>query len=122
MLCCIHADLTDLQALPNVFGSAIRQLGQADILVNSAALTGGTLDLLSVSADEMARAYTLNTTVPLLLMHHFAFHVMARGVNGRIVNLSSSSAFRAADAGGIWRLEGGAWRADPDRGGATGAT
>lgn len=40
-LCCIHADLTDLQALPNVFGSAIRQLGQADILVNSAALTGG---------------------------------------------------------------------------------
>lgn len=94
-LCCIHADLTDLPALPDVFESAVRQLGQADILVNSAALTGGTLDLLSVSADEMARAYTLNTTVPLLLMQHFARHVMARGVNGRIVNLSSSSAFRA---------------------------
>lgn len=94
-LICMHADLMDLDRLVDVFDAAAGQLGQVDILVNSAALTGGTLDLLAVKADEMAQAYTLNATVPLILMQQFAKHVMTRGVNGRIVNLSSSSAFRA---------------------------
>lgn len=91
----INADLSDLSHLPEVLDSAIARLGQADFLVNCAALTGGTLDLLQVSPEEMERAYALNVTAPLMLMQHFAKHVIARRASGKIVNLSSSSAYRA---------------------------
>lgn len=94
-LVCVQGDLMALETLPSLFDAAAGRLGQVDILVNSAALTGGTLDLLAVSAEEMLQAYALNTTAPLILMQQFARHVIGRGVNGRIVNLSSSSAFRA---------------------------
>lgn len=91
----IEADLSDVPRLPEVFAKAVAGLGHIDVLVNSAALTGGTLDLLEVTPDEMALTYAMNVTVPLVLMQQFARHVIDRGVNGRIVNMSSSSAFRA---------------------------
>lgn len=91
----IVADLADVAALPQVFAEAVAALGQVDFLMNSAAQIGGTLDFLAVAPEEMTGAFLLNVTVPNLLMQVFARNVINRGVNGRIVNISSSSAFRS---------------------------
>jgi NAD(P)-dependent dehydrogenase (short-subunit alcohol dehydrogenase family) len=54
----------------------VADLGHIDVLVNLAALTGGTLDLLDVTPVEMALAYAMNVTVPLVLKQQFARRVM----------------------------------------------
>lgn len=89
------ADLSCPDRLPAIFDLATGQAGQVDFLINCAALTGGTMDILQITPEEMERAYSLNVTAPLILMQLFARHVIARNAGGRIVNLSSSSAYRA---------------------------
>lgn len=91
----IHADLSRLETLQDIVDQVLREFGRLDYLVNSAAILGGTLDVLAVEGVEWDRIFDVNLKAPMLLMQAFGRHVVGRGGDGRIVNVTSSSAFRA---------------------------
>ncbi len=91
----IVADLADTSRLDGSFNAAVAEFGRVDYLVNCAAIVGGTLDFLAVEQAEWKRFFRVNVNAPMVLMQTFARHAISRGGGGRIVNVTSSSAFRA---------------------------
>jgi len=94
----IAFDLTDTKAIPGVVERVIRELGRIDILVNAAGVAGRFRNLLETEEQDWDFIHTVNLRAPMLLMKHVAQHMIARGGGGRIVNISSSSAFRARNS------------------------
>ena len=91
----IQTDLSETKRLGEIFQSAVKHFGQVDFLVSCAALLAASNDLLTVTEDEWDRLMHMNLKVPMLLVQSFAKHAISRGGGGRIVIVSSSSAFRA---------------------------
>jgi NAD(P)-dependent dehydrogenase (short-subunit alcohol dehydrogenase family) len=88
-------DLTNLGGIQEMVAGVVRDLGQIDILINAAGIAGRGHPLLKLKEDDWDLIMTINLKAPMLLMKHVAQHMADRGSGGRIVNLSSSSAFRA---------------------------
>jgi NAD(P)-dependent dehydrogenase (short-subunit alcohol dehydrogenase family) len=92
-------DLTDVADIPRLVESVLTSRGRIDILVNAAGVSGsreGAHDLFSTTLDVWQRVVTLNATAPMLLCQQVGRHMSERGEGGRIVNVTSSAAFRAA--------------------------
>jgi len=94
----IAFDLTDTKSIQGVVERVIRELGRIDILVNAAGVAGRFRNLLETEEQDWDFIHTVNLKAPMLLMKHVAQHMIARGGGGRIVNISSSSAFRARNS------------------------
>ena len=91
----IEFDLAETGAIADLVEQVLGALGKIDILVNAAAIGGGSGDILEVDEAAWDRLYAINLKAPVLLMQRVAQHMIERGRGGRVVNLSSSSAFRA---------------------------
>jgi len=94
----LPVDLADTKQIPAVVTRVIQQLGRIDILVNAAGVTGRFQTLLEFDEANWDFVHTVNLKAPMLLMKHVAQHMIERGGGGRIVNISSSSAFRARNS------------------------
>ena len=94
----LAVDLADTSQIPVVVERVIQELGRIDILVNCAGVTGRFQNLLEMEEDNWNFVQAVNLKAPMLLMQHVAKHMIARGGGGRIVNISSSSAFRARNS------------------------
>jgi len=94
----LQVDLADIKQIPAVVARVIQQLGRIDLLVNCAGVTGRFQSLLEIEEENWDFVHTVNLKAPLLLMKHVARHMIERGGGGRIVNISSSSAFRARNS------------------------
>ena len=94
----LQVDLADIKQIPVVVARVIQQLGRIDLLVNCAGVTGRFQSLLEIEEENWDFVHTVNLKAPLLLMKHVARHMIERGGGGRIVNISSSSAFRARNS------------------------
>jgi NAD(P)-dependent dehydrogenase (short-subunit alcohol dehydrogenase family) len=88
-------DLTNLKGIAEMVAQVVRSLGRIDILINAAGIAGRGQTLLKLQEEDWDLIQTINLKAPMLLMKHVAQHMVDRGGGGRIVNLSSSSAFRA---------------------------
>lgn len=88
-------DLTNLKAIPDIVAHVVQKLGRIDILINAAGVAGKGQPLLKLEEEDWDLIQTVNLKAPMLLMKHVAKHMAERGGGGRIVNISSSSAFRA---------------------------
>lgn len=91
----LRADLADLGSLPDVVADALGSFGRLDILVNAAGITGDGTRLLDMGEQNWERVHVVNLEAPFVLMREIARHMVARGGGGKIVNVSSSSAFRS---------------------------
>jgi NAD(P)-dependent dehydrogenase (short-subunit alcohol dehydrogenase family) len=94
----VCVDLSDVAAIPGLVGDVLQQWDRIDILVNAAAVTGsadGARDLFSTSLAVWQTVMAVNVTAPFLLCQEVGRHMATRGGGGHIVNISSSSAFRA---------------------------
>jgi NAD(P)-dependent dehydrogenase (short-subunit alcohol dehydrogenase family) len=91
-------DLADTDAIPAAVAEVLAAFGRIDILVNCAGISGEQGSLLEQSEENWDRVHTINLKAPFLLMQHVGRHMVERGGTGRIVNVSSSSAFRARQA------------------------
>jgi NAD(P)-dependent dehydrogenase (short-subunit alcohol dehydrogenase family) len=90
----VVADLSDLVALPAHVQAVAEQLGPIDILVNCAAYSEPTTSLFDVDMELWNKALTVDLTAPFEMIRLVGRSMVQRG-GGRIVNVSSSSAFRA---------------------------
>ena len=88
-------DLADTKQIPMIVDRVIRQFGRIDILVNCAGVAGNRQSLVDLEEAEWDFIHTVNLKASMLMMRYVARHIIDRGGGGRIVNLSSSSAFRA---------------------------
>jgi NAD(P)-dependent dehydrogenase (short-subunit alcohol dehydrogenase family) len=91
----IELDLVELDRLAGVVEQAVDRFGRVDHLVNCAGITGPPMTLQDVDLDVWDHVYTVNVKAPLVLCRHVAARMIEQGAGGRIVNVSSSSAFRA---------------------------
>jgi NAD(P)-dependent dehydrogenase (short-subunit alcohol dehydrogenase family) len=90
-----EVDFADASGIPAAVEQVLEWGQRIDILVNSAGASGGVrlLDMTEAAWDFML---AVNLKAPVMLMKEVARHMIDRGGGGRIVNLSSSAAFRAA--------------------------
>jgi len=94
----VVADLADIGRIPDLVARVLQRCARIDILVNSAGVAGRSQTLLELDLHDWDLVHTVNLKAPLLLMKHVARHMIERGGGGRIVNISSSSAFRARNS------------------------
>ena len=87
-------DLVDTKLIPAIIERVITQFGRIDILVNAAGVAGRFQTLIDQEESEWDFIHTVNLKASMLMMKYVARHMIDRG-GGRIVNISSSSAFRA---------------------------
>lgn len=88
-------DLADSDDIRRAFAEAQQWAGQVDFLVCSAGLLGGPYGVLDVSEAEIETLHRVNLHANFVLARLALEQMVASGTPGRIVLLSSSSAFRA---------------------------
>jgi NAD(P)-dependent dehydrogenase (short-subunit alcohol dehydrogenase family) len=89
----VIADVGDTDAAERSVREVLDRLGRIDILVNNA----GTVSDISLLEHDLAtweRIQAVNLRGPFVLMRAVGRHMVERGGGGKIVNVSSSSAFR----------------------------
>jgi NAD(P)-dependent dehydrogenase (short-subunit alcohol dehydrogenase family) len=89
-------DLAELHEIPGAIASVLASFGRIDILVNCAGIEGGPGTVLDLELATWERTHRVDLTAPFLLMQCCARAMIEGGRGGRIVNVTSSSAFRAA--------------------------
>jgi NAD(P)-dependent dehydrogenase (short-subunit alcohol dehydrogenase family) len=92
------ADLAQIGRIPDLVARVLQQFGRIDFLLNCAGVAGKFQSLLDIDEPSWDFIHTVNLKAPLMLMKHVARHMIDRGGGGRIVNISSSSAFRARNS------------------------
>ena len=93
----VVADLADEAETSAVVDTVVTGLGRVDILVNAAGTSSGA-KLLDTTVEVWERIHAVNLRAPFLLMQHAGRRMIEQGDGGRIVNVSSGSAFRALPA------------------------
>lgn len=92
----VTADLADSGRTREVVADVVDALGRVDHLVNCAGVyPPGAPKILELEDEVWETVLSINLTAPFVLARSFARHVVDRGGGGRIVNLSSTGAFRA---------------------------
>lgn len=95
-------DLCEAVAIVRLVASVLSGFGRIDILVNSAGTTGIHHNSLDFSDETFDRVMAVNVRAPFLLTRQVGRHMVERGSGGRIVNLSSSAAFRATASPAVY--------------------
>jgi NAD(P)-dependent dehydrogenase (short-subunit alcohol dehydrogenase family) len=89
-------DLAATERIPSAVESIASQLGEAEILINCAGMIGRQgPSLFDVSQADFETVFKVNVLAPMLLVREFARRLVNKHRGGRIVNVTSSSAFRA---------------------------
>ncbi len=88
-------DLARTETIPSAVAEILEREGRIDILVNCAGIFGDQGTILDLSEATWDLVHTVDLKAPFLLIQHVGRHMVDRGGGGRIVNVSSSSAFRA---------------------------
>ncbi len=86
----ITADLADIEAVMGIVAATDARFGRVDILVNAAALTDRG-NLLNTSPALFDSIFAINVRAPFFLMQEAVKSMARAGVDGRIVNIGSTS-------------------------------
>ena len=95
-------DLADGDAIDPLVRDVLAAFGRIDILVNCAGMSGAPHNVLDFTDEKFEMVTAVNLRAPFFLIRAVGNHMAARGGGGRIVNLSSSAAFRATSTPAIY--------------------
>jgi glucose 1-dehydrogenase len=90
----LQGDLTEEDTPRRFVQEAVGALGKLHVLVNNAGLTIRG-HICEMSLEDMNYLLHLNFRAPLLLMQETAKHMIERGIQGSMINITSSRAERA---------------------------
>jgi NAD(P)-dependent dehydrogenase (short-subunit alcohol dehydrogenase family) len=88
-------DLAEPPAVVTLVEIVLTQFGRIDLLVNSAGISGKPHSSLEFTEENFNQVFAVNVLATFVLVREVGNHMVQRGGGGRIVNLSSSAAFRA---------------------------
>ena len=90
----VHAaDLTADSGLDGLIAAVAARFGAPDIVLNNAGIYPSGF-LLDITAAEWDRIFDVNLRAPFVLSAGFAKQMIAKGVKGRIINVSSGASRR----------------------------
>ncbi|MCQ6560970.1 SDR family NAD(P)-dependent oxidoreductase [Paenibacillus mendelii] len=90
----LHGNLAEPGEAERTAGEALAYMGRIDVLVNNAGITvRDPIDRLRV--EHLDHLIGLNFRSPLILMREVSAHMIASGIRGSILNITSSRAERA---------------------------
>ena len=95
-------DLADRGAIALLVDAVLEKFGRIDILVNSAGISAAPHSALDFSDEVFDAVMNINLRAPFFLIRAIGNHMVQRGGGGRIVNVSSSAAFRAAPSPAVY--------------------
>jgi NAD(P)-dependent dehydrogenase (short-subunit alcohol dehydrogenase family) len=98
----VGIDLSEVGAIGPAVALVLDALGRIDVLVNCAGISAAPHSALDFTDEQFERVVAVNLRAPFLLTRAVGAHMVERGGGGRIVNLSSSAAFRATAAPAIY--------------------
>ena len=90
-----QADLGSREGLPDLVRSILDTFGRIDVLINCAGITAAPHSTVEFTDDQLDAVFSINLRAPFILTREVGKHMIDRGGGGRIVNVSSSAAFRA---------------------------
>lgn len=105
-------DINDAAAGQAFVKAVETQLGPIDALVNNAAIGQDSLHV-HTSADHLAEIIQTNLTSPLILTRFVLRRMLAKGLKGRIVNVTSICAQRGYPGLVAYSATKGAWTRPP---------
>ncbi len=89
------ADLLDISAIPAAVAEILAAHQHIDVLVNAAGISGDQGEILEQTEENWDRVQTINLKAPFRMIQEVARAMIERGQGGRIVNITSSSGYRA---------------------------
>ncbi|MDB2407808.1 SDR family oxidoreductase [Jannaschia sp.] len=87
----VAADLTEDAGLTALLDAVAAEWGAPDVVVNNAAIYPSSF-LLDLAVSDWDRIMDVNVRAPFVLMHGFARQMIAKGVAGNFINISSGAA------------------------------
>ena len=93
-------DLADLDGIDPLVEEITAERGPVTVLVNAAGIIGKTV--LTTSLEEWQRVLAIDLTAPFLLVQAVGRRMLANRRGGSIVNVGSSSAYRAVSSGAAY--------------------
>ena len=97
---CHPVDVADRESVNTMFAWARQELGQVDILVNSAGINIRDRSMAAMSPEEWDKVIAVNATGAYNCLHAVYSRMVERG-DGLIVNISSVAGKRAAAIAGV---------------------
>ena len=104
----LRCDVRDSDSVDTVFGSAVRELGGLDVLVNAAGLWQPGVPG-SITSDEID--FLLQTNVKATILTNQAAHALMRETGGQIINFGSAEAVMGSPIAAVYAATKGAVQA-----------
>lgn len=89
----IHMDVTDLASIEAGVSAAAQAFGQVDILINNAAIFTAA-PVTEITHTAYLRTFDVNVAGTLFTLQAVAWHMIARGIPGHIINMASQAGRR----------------------------
>ncbi len=89
----VTMDVADPASIDGAVAETVAALGQIDILINNAAIFTAA-PLVEIEHADYARVFDINVAGTLFAMQAVARHMIARGIQGRIINMASQAGRR----------------------------
>ena len=89
----VEMDVTDQVSIDNAIAHTIAEFGQIDILINNAAVFTAA-PIVDIDRADYQRVFDINVTGTLFTLQAVAKHMIAQGINGRIINMASQAGRR----------------------------
>ncbi len=90
----VKCDVTNPEDVDNLVATAVRELGKVDILVNSAGIFGENKRVVDMSPENWDRVIAVDLRGSFLCCRAVANEMIKRN-EGKIINISSASSFKA---------------------------
>jgi len=94
----VYGDVSKAKDLDAMIETVCGELEKIDLLVNNAGIWP-TEDLIDMEDDSWKRVMDVNLNGPYMLCKRIARHIIEEGRRGKIVNISSKSAFQVSTSG-----------------------
>lgn len=89
----IEMDVSDQASIESGVAATIDALGQIDILINNAAIFTAA-PITEITGDDYAQTFGINVAGTLFSLQAVARHMIAQGIQGRIINMASQAGRR----------------------------
>lgn len=89
----VEMDVTDQSSIDAAVAKTVNELGQIDILVNSAAIFTAA-PVVEIERADFAQVFNINVSGTLFTMQAVARHMIRQGIKGKIINMASQAGRR----------------------------